>query len=196
MALDPRAVRDPEHIRVLASPIRHELVDTLAALGGRATVGSLAEHLGRPADGLYYHLELLGAAGLVCESLDDANERCFSLEAPAGVPLRLAYDARDDDATSALKAYVKGLLQVAEKDFSSALERSDVEVGGRRRELWAARNKGWLSDDDVVEANALLERLCELMSRPRDTSRTRLMSFAFVLAPAPARGKRRSARRS
>ncbi|UKE72448.1 hypothetical protein [Xanthomonas graminis] len=56
------------------------------------------------------------------------------------------------------------------------------------RQLWAARNKGWVNHAELAEANALLERLCELLSRPRDPSRDRPMSLAFVLAPAAVRG--------
>ena len=45
--LRPRQIDDPKRIRVLASPVRHEIVDTLSALGGTATVARLAEQIGR-----------------------------------------------------------------------------------------------------------------------------------------------------
>lgn len=189
--MDTRAIRNPDHIRLLASPVRHELVDTLAALGGQATVGTLAEQLGRPADGLYYHLGLLVDGGLLREAAGDDGERVFELVRSGATPLRLAYDVTKDDTRDALRTYAKGLLQVAERDFNDALSRPDVAVAGAQRELWAARNKGWVSKEDLAEANALLERLCELMSNTRDPARTRLMSFAFVLAPTAQRGKRR-----
>jgi len=190
-SLDPRAIGNPEHVRLLASPVRQELVDTLASLGGQATVAALSEQLGRHADGLYYHLQLLIEAGLIQERSGDTGERTFHLPGKGHAPLRLAYDLASDDSTDALRAYVKGLLQVAERDFDGAMGAPDVAVEGKRRQLWAARNKGWVSESDLAEANALLERLCELMSQPRDGSRDRLMSFAFVLAPTFARGKRR-----
>jgi hypothetical protein len=40
--LRTRHIDDPGRIRVLASPVRHEIVDTLSALGGSATVARLA----------------------------------------------------------------------------------------------------------------------------------------------------------
>ncbi|WP_369976602.1 winged helix-turn-helix domain-containing protein [Xanthomonas bundabergensis] len=189
--LDPAAIGDPAHIRLLASPVRQELVDTLASLGGRATVAELSEQLGRPADGLYYHLQLLAESGLVREGEGAAGERVFRLAGSAGVPLRLSYDLADDEAASALAAYAKGLAQVAERDFQAALKQPGVVVEGPGRQLWAARNKGWVNAAELAEANALLERLCELLSRPRDPSRDRPMSLAFVLAPAAVRGRRR-----
>ena len=64
-------------------------------------------------------------------------------------------------------------------------------VEGPRRQLWASRNKGWLSGDDIAEANALLERLCALFSQTRNAERDTVMTFAFVMAPSTARAKRR-----
>lgn len=64
---DLREVRDPAQVRLLSSPVRQEMVDTLAALGGEAGVANLADQLGRPADGLYYHLRALVLGGLVEE---------------------------------------------------------------------------------------------------------------------------------
>lgn len=192
-AVDARAIREAEHIRLLASPIRQELVDILAALGGTATVAALAEHLGRPADGLYYHLQFLSEAGLVLERQDEGSERIYQLAGRGNAPLRLAYALDNEDAVDALRAYARGLSQVAERDFTQALA-PGVAVEGPQRELWAARNKGWVSAKDLAEANRLLERLCGLMSQTREESRDRLMSFSFVMAPAPMREKRRPAK--
>src|SRR5262245_47733719 len=51
-------------VAALASPVRQEIIDTLEALGG-ATIAELAGALGRPADGLYYHVRRLVRAGLL-----------------------------------------------------------------------------------------------------------------------------------
>ncbi|WP_425258648.1 helix-turn-helix domain-containing protein [Rubrivivax sp. RP6-9] len=194
--IDARAIRHPDHIRLLSSPVRHELADTLASLGGEATVATLAEQLGRPADGLYYHLQLLVDGGLVRERQGDNGERIFTLAGGGQAPLRLSYDLANDEATRALASYLKGLLHVAESDFLAGLKHGTVEVAGRRRRLWAARNKGWLNPAELEEANALLERLCELLSHPRDATRDVPMSLAFVLAPTAIRQRRRSSERS
>ena len=85
-----------------------------------------------------------------------------------------------------------GLLQVAGQDFEHALDMPDVVVDGVQRQLWAARNKAWLSIEELEEVNGLLERLCDVMSRPRAPGRDLLMSCAFVLAPVTPRPKRRS----
>lgn len=187
--LDIRAIAGAERIRLLASPVRQELVDTLVALGGEASVGALAEQLGRPADGLYYHLRLLRRGGLVSEIEAAPGDEMRYRLAGGGSPLRLAYT--DGRAGAALAKFARNLLKIARRDFEQGLETPGVVVEGPRRELWASRNKGWLSAEDLEEANALLERLSELASRPRGPGRDRLMSLAFVLAPLSPRPKRR-----
>ncbi len=192
---DARAISDPGHVRVLASPARHELVDTLSALGGTASVAVLAEQLGRHADGLYYHLRVLCKSGLVREIRDGTTgEKLYRLAGTGRAPLRLAYRTGRGGNVSALSAYARGLLQVAERDFVRALSIPDVVLGGRRRQLWAARNKGWVSPADLEEVNRLLERLCDLTSRPRRQGRDELVSLAFVLAPSARKPKRRGSR--
>ncbi|MFM2044669.1 MAG: hypothetical protein RLY86_3245 [Pseudomonadota bacterium] len=190
--IDRRAVSDPGQIRLLRSPVRQEVVDTLAALGGQASVGALAEQLGRPADGLYYHLRALTKGGLVTEVVGpDGGERLYRLAGEGDEPLRLAYASGPRGNLSELGPFARGLLKIAVQDFEDALGTEGVVVDGRRRELWASRNKGWLSPGDVEEVNALLERLTTLTSQPKARGRDRLMSLAFVLTPVNPRPKRR-----
>lgn len=67
-------------------------------------------------------------------------------------------------------------------------------VAGGGRDLWASRNNGWLSPEDVEEVNALLERLSELTGQPKAARRDRLASLAFVWARIDAKPKRRPPR--
>ncbi|WP_344697348.1 helix-turn-helix domain-containing protein [Sphingomonas rosea] len=187
---NPRLIRDRVQIRLLSSPVRQEIVDTLAALGGEADVSSLAEHLGRPADGLYYHLRSLAQGGLIREIRRDGG-RLFALVGEGKTPLRLVYDLSPDGNGAALKEFVKGLLHVAGRDFETAVESGSAVVAGTRRELWASRNKGWLAPQDIQEVNALLLRLSELTSQPRSAGRDRLVSVAFMMSPIDPKGKRR-----
>ncbi|WP_343733396.1 ArsR family transcriptional regulator [Duganella sp.] len=192
MTIDYRAISDPELITLLSSPIRQELVDTLAALGGEGSVAELALELGRHADGLYYHLKLLCKGKLVTELDGDGDERRYQLAGRPSQPLRLAYKTDSERHITALRKFARGLMQVAEKDFVTALEAEDPVTEGPSRQLWAGRNKAWLSEAELKEANQLLERLCELMSHPRTAERDHLLSCTFVLAPHTTQSKRRS----
>nr|WP_315248906.1 helix-turn-helix domain-containing protein [uncultured Duganella sp.] len=189
MKIDYRAISDPKLIMLLSSPIRQEIVDTLAALGGEASAAEMALELGRHADGLYYHLKLLCKAKLMIEL--DGDERRYRLAGEPVRPLRLAYKTDNERHIAALSKFAHGLLQVAEKDFGEALQEAGVVTEGPARQLWAARNKAWLSESELREANQLLERLCELMSHPRTEERSHLLSCTFVLAPHTAQSKRR-----
>ncbi|MYM34207.1 ArsR family transcriptional regulator [Duganella sp. FT50W] len=192
MTIDYRAISDPQLITLLSSPIRQELVDTLAALGGEASAAELALELGRHADGLYYHLKLLCKGKLVTELDGDGDERRYRLAGDPSQPLRLAYNTDSERHITALRKFAHGLMQVAEKDFGEALDAEDTITEGSSRQLWAARNKAWLSEAELKEANQLLERLCDLMSHPRTAGRNHLLSCTFVLAPHTAQSKRRS----
>jgi DNA-binding transcriptional ArsR family regulator len=189
-----RAIKDPAQVRLLASPVRQEIVDTLAALGGEAGVASLASQLGRPADGLYYHLGALVAGRLVEELPSEGRERRFRLAGPGTTPFRLDYDLGPDGNAAELRAFAHGLLHIAGRDFEGALETGNAVVFGPERELWASRNKGWLAPEDLAEVNRLLERLSTLTSQPKADGRGTLVSLAFVLAPVNAKPNRRTKR--
>jgi DNA-binding transcriptional ArsR family regulator len=187
-----RIIDNASLIEVLASPIRQEIVDTLAALGGHVSAAELALQLGRHADGLYYHLKVLCKAGLLTESAGgDEEARRYALPGEATRALRLAYRTETAADRQALRKFARGLLKVAQEDFEEALDRPNPAVSGDARELWASRSKAWLSRDEVVEVNGLLQRLCELMSQPRTAERDRILSCTFVLAPHVPRPKRR-----
>lgn len=191
-SISPQAIEDPAAVRLLASPVRQELVDTLAALGGSATIAALAEELGRPADGLYHHMRLLAAAGLVHEVKGVASdERQYRL-AGDGAPLRLLYRQGPSGNTEALKQFARALLQIAASDFYAAIDRPGVAINGPQREVWTSRIKGWLSDADIAEVNRLIERLSAILSQTKADDRHHLMSFAFTLAPLKPRPKRRN----
>lgn len=186
---DPR-IAEAAALDALASPVRQEIVDTLAMLGGGAPVAALAEQLGRPADGLYYHLRVLSRAGLVAETAPGpAGGRRFALVRRGQPTLR--YRPDDAGARRALARIAHGLLAIARRDFDAALAAGDACVEGPRRTLWAARNTGWLDAAGLAEANALLERLCELLGRPRRPGCDTQVGLAFVLAPLRPRPARR-----
>jgi hypothetical protein len=184
-----RAITDSQAIEILASPVRQEIVDTMAALQGEASASELAAELGRHVDGLYYHLKLLARARLILPlKKAEGEEQRYRLAGGGKLPLRLAYRKGN---LPALRKFVHGLTQVAEEDFNAALALEGAVLDGAARQLWAARNKCWLSQDELVKVNALLEQLCGIMSQPRTPERDQLVSCAFVLAPVAALEKRR-----
>jgi len=177
----------PAQIGVFASAARQEIVDTLDALGGEASAPELAAQLGRPVDGLYYHLKLLVRAGLVRELADGGKGRRYWI-APRP---RLRYRTGRTSSARAVARVTTSLLSIAGRDFAAAVANAETVVSGPRRELWGARIKGWVGDAELLEINRALHRLAEMVRRGRDPRRRRLISLVWVLAPITAQPARR-----
>lgn len=192
MARTPRTpvIEDAREIALLASPTRIEIVDTLESLGSAVTVAELAAALGRPADGLYYHLRQLAAGGLIEEEAAPEGRR-YRTRSRAGDRLRLRYRPGASANARAVERVAASVLRVAGRDFARAIEDPATVVEGAQRELWAARGKGWVGTSELAEVNRLLSRLMDLMQQPRSAKRDRLVSLTWVLAPLEPKGARR-----
>jgi len=195
MAHKPKArgpIENPKEIELLASPTRIEIVDTLESLGGEASVAELAAQLGRPADGLYYHLRQLAEGGLLVETATPEGRR-YRTRMPEGERLRLRYKPGKNANAKAVGDVAASVLRVASRDFKRAIADPDAVAEGALRELWAARNKGWVGDVELAEINRLLMRINMLLHRPRTTTRNRLVALSWILAPVDAKPARREA---
>jgi len=185
-------------LTALVSTVRQEIVDTIEAIGGNAAVSDIAAQLGRPADGIYYHLRRLVDSGVLREGDDpgDGSGRRYSTAAQRGTRVRLKYGrgSRADNATVA--RVVAGLLRTAERDFVRALRSGTASGEGALRDLWASRLKGWVGEAELREINQLLVRLGELLQQPRDPRRDRLITLAWMLAPIDERPLRRESARA
>ncbi len=51
------------------------------------------------------------------------------------------------------------MLRVAGRDFTRALADADTVAEGPLRELWAARDKGWVGNAELAEINRMLMRI-------------------------------------
>jgi hypothetical protein len=172
-------------IAALASPVRQEIIDTVEALGS-ATIAELAAELGRPADGLYYHVRRLVRVGLLVGRGSPEVYRT-----PSSRELRLDY-AIDPGA---VRRVIASMLRIARRDFEAGLALPGRTASGPRRTLWAGRSKGWIGAAELVEINALIARIQRILHRRRRDDRDRLASWCFVLAPvAPRPARRRSSR--
>src|SRR5688572_11033854 len=108
-------------IRLLASGLRQEIVDTIDALGGEASMKELAERLGRHEDGLYYHLRLLAKGGLLDE-LRGKNTRRYRIRRQGRGPLALEYRPREAGNVAAVSRIVDSILRLANRDFRRAIK--------------------------------------------------------------------------
>lgn len=185
-------LEDAAEIDLLASPTRIEIVDTLEAFGEAVSVAELAVALGRPADSLYYHLRQLADGGLVEEEAAPEGRR-YRSRTRKGDRLRLRYRPGATANAEAVGRVAASVLRVAGRDFERALADPATVVEGPRRELWAARGKGWVDAAELAEINRLLARLMELVQKPAaERPRGKLVALTWVLAPVEAKPARRT----
>lgn len=184
-------IEDATQIALLASPTRIDIVDTLESLRGAVTVAELATQLGRPADGLYYHLRQLAAAGLIEEDASSGGRR-YRRRAPTGTRVRLRYRPGATANARAVDRVAAAALRVAARDFARAIADPRSVVQGAARDLWISRGKGWVGAAELREINRLLVRLADLLQRPRTPRRDRLVALSWVLAPVDAKPARRA----
>lgn len=174
-------------MRALASPVRQEVVDALQAAGPR-TVAELAALLGRPADGLYFHVRALEKVGLVVERERRQEGRHVSAVYDlAERPVRLSYDRPVRRADIA--RVVRGAIRLSLRDFQGALVREGATAGPERA-LWGGRAKGWVTRAELREMNGLLARMHEILHAGRPREGARCMSLGFVLAPVKTTSRR------
>jgi DNA-binding transcriptional ArsR family regulator len=191
-------VTDIRQIRAMASPGRDEILDAVAAISP-CTVPELARFLGRSRHSLYYHVRALRDCGLLVE-VDKGQSGSGARYRHVG-NIWIRYDLADPRKTNAIIALSAARLRYAQRGFARACRDGKATVEGPRRNLWVARWKGWMSDEDLAEANLHLDRLIALMKHGRHhgTAKTRMHELTFVISPTPennGRPKRRKPRRS
>jgi predicted transcriptional regulator len=182
----------PEQLRALISPVRQELVDVLSRMGA-ASLAEIATVLGRPADGLYYHVRLLVRVGLVFRagSRNHAGrpEALFRAIAPQ---LALPYKTSPKSHVRAVTAIVASMLRLGTRDFRRASSRPGYRFRGSRRELWALRTTGWLAPGEVKDVNTRILALSRAVSQPK--ARGKLYAITILLTPMDHGTKRKAGR--
>jgi DNA-binding transcriptional ArsR family regulator len=180
-------VHNARQFAALACSARQEIVDVLSQMGS-VSVAELAATLGRPADSLYYHLRVLTRSGLVrhagVRSHIGREEALFRTVAPE---LRLRYSPRSPKNARAMTAIVSSMLRLGNRDFRRAIQKSDVIVAGKERELWALRRTAWLSLREIARVNQLIQSLADVVSGPKRPGR--LYGITVLLSPLD-RGRR------
>lgn len=183
-------VRDVRQIRVLASPMRQLVLDTLEALG-IASVAELATTLQVPADRLYFHLHALERAGLVrAVSRVRRGGRPGTVYAPGGRRSRLQYAPGDAANVAAVTSVVSSMVRAALREFRKGFQGAPA-VTGSRRELWGARRVAWLDPTALAAVNAGLSAVFRHFERRRARARGRPYAITVLLSPLVRRPHRK-----
>ncbi|HWG20580.1 MAG TPA: helix-turn-helix domain-containing protein [Terracidiphilus sp.] len=183
----PFVVQGKKQLSALASSARQEIVDVLSQMG-TVSVGELAAALGRPADALYYHLRVLRQAGLVIRAgYRGQGVHKEELIRTVSSDLQLQYRPGKGGNGQQINAIVGSMLRLGIRDFHHAFESGDTLVSGSGRELWALRKTGWLTPEEIVNMNQLIEGLAKTVSKPRGQGR--LYGITVLLTPLDHRAR-------
>jgi len=181
----PFLVTSAKQLQVIASPGREEIVDVVALIGP-CSITELAGALGRSRNSLYYHVRALRDSGLLVETQrSGGGKKATAYYDPPGRPVAVHFDLSTKERKRAVVALARARIRSAARGFERACRPGAVTVDGSRRNLWATHLKGWLSDEELEEANLLFARLVHLVGRsgPDSVQRKRSYELTFVLAP-------------
>lgn len=182
-------IADARQIRALVSPIRQDILDAVTAIGP-CSVAELAAALGKPADGLYYHIKRLLGVRLLMEVRSDESGRGELRLDVAHKSFYLDYKPANRTNKTAVLRVIGAMMRSAERAFRRGFRPDIAVVKGPRRNLWAGRARGFLSERELAEVNVVLDELITLMRsgrRDREDSGSKdraLYEVTFVLAPA------------
>jgi predicted transcriptional regulator len=185
-------ITSPRAWRILMSPVRTEIAETLRA-SGAMSIAELAAAVGRPADTLYRHVEQLKAAGFVVtvgvrksgrhlEQIIDVAADDFRLE--------LA-DARGEQENQAVVDTVRAFGRAAERAARDAAAARELRFDGPSRNIAINYELGWLTPERFQEVRALVRRLKTIMDDAKAAREGRLYMTLVIACPvARARPKR------
>jgi len=185
----PFYIREIRQVRAVASPVRAAALDALEVIGP-ATVLQLADALGYPPDGLYYHLAALKRLGLVVTVKPETKTGATRFDV-RGRPVRIRYRPDDRRHARAMSSVVSTMLRSAARGFQRAYGPGLAEIDGPSRNLWAGRRTAWLTPAELHVLNRYIERIHALFGRGRPQRRNaRLHEFTYVLSPSLPAGRR------
>jgi predicted ArsR family transcriptional regulator len=183
-----------EQLQALASPVRHDIVDRLTALGS-LSVGALAQALGRRTTAIYRHLQVLQRVGLIVAK--DANEgrrgRPASTYAAVAPHVRFARAPRQPSNRAAMIKVCRSVAAQAAKDYAAGFASERFSLEGASRNQWFFRLFTAPSRQRLRRINAALDELMALVWTP-DAKPGPLLSVAWFMSPMPARRQPKAAR--
>src|SRR5215831_10771410 len=146
-----------DQLATIVSPLRQEILDVMARLGV-ASLAEVAAILGRPADGLYYHVRALLRVGLLRPAGSRrtggrAGGRSETLVRAAASEFALQYAGSPPKEARAATAIVGSMMRLGTRDFRRGLLGPGNVLNGPGREVWALRSTGWLSRKEIAGVN-------------------------------------------
>ena len=173
-----------DQVKTLTSPIRHDIVDRLTALGP-LSVRALADALGRKPTAIYRHLVALQKTGLVLASeVTGARGRPAMIYRPAAPVLRLARAARIKSNQRPMAKIARALARQAAREYGAAFKSNNWTIDSPKRNHWVSEVLTAPSAKKLAKINALLDELSELIWTP-DPNPGQPLRVTLFMSPVP-----------
>lgn len=187
-------IKERKQLELLASPLRHAIIDRLTAQGPLA-VGDIAMALGCRQTAVYRHLHLLQKGGLVTSKSKGGSGkgRPVQLYRAVAEHIRFARAPRDQRNWSTMTRICRTVAKQAAKDYSSGFRTPECRIEGASRNQWFFRLFAAPSRARLARINALLDELVELVWAP-DPNPGDPISVAWFMSPMESRAQRRKPR--
>jgi predicted ArsR family transcriptional regulator len=181
-------IAEPRQLRALSTPIRHDIVDRLAALGP-LSVKHLADTLGRKPTAIYRHLVTLEKLGLVESArLSGQRGRPAMIYRAAAPRMRIARAPRIKGNRGPMAKIANAMARQAAREYAAAFKSDDWVVEGAKRNHGFVEFLSAPSSKRLAKINALLDELAHLIWTP-DPKPGKPIRVTWFMSPSPdARG--------
>lgn len=183
----PYYVLDRRQLACLASAVRTDIVDHLAAYGVMS-IKEIAASIGKRPSSIYRHLQLLEEVGLVLEAgTRVANRKSEKLYATPSRRMRLSKALADEANAGIMNEIVSVLCRQTERDFSRGAQAPVARRAGPHQNLRFFRLVNRPSAAGVKAINAKLDEIAEILWREPDPDRP-MVALTWVMAPLDVDG--------
>lgn len=180
-------LRDAAQIEMLASPVRAELLLTLANQGAMSAQ-QVATHLGRDARSLHYHLRKLVDAGLIRQcGKQSVGPRSEALFEAVATQFRVDRSATSPTIRAAMLKSVRTGLRLAEREYEAGLGDSAYATGDRREQLEFMQQDVRLPKAQIKAVRQLLDEARRLAREHHNPDRGEWVTFTTVITPGAGR---------
>ena len=176
-------VRDPAQLGAVVSPIRHNLLKSLASLGP-CSVRELAEDVGCSQESLYYHVRALQKVGLIREhGKRPSNGRSEMLYDALADQLRSDPNQTTPQYLEAYRRAISALLRLTDRQVAAALERQAQAEARRPVSLLLRQLQVRLSAESQRDIARRIEALVDHIRDCDDPAQKTRIAYNFVSAP-------------
>ncbi len=179
---NPYYVLDRRQLSAMASPIRQDIVDHLAA-HDEMSIKELGASIGRNPSSIYHHLNMLLEVGLVEESgARIVNRKTEKLYTTPSRRMRLKKALEDPANNDIMQEIVAALCRQTERDFSHGLNSDDARRTGSAPNLRFFRLVNRPSPSALADINAKLDEIGEILWREPDP-KSPMVALTWILSP-------------